>query len=184
ALPLHDALPSYLGVLRRDAADGVRSELILIAAAVNLRKARCPSAARFLLPLPARRAAQTAQCPMRRPGVERAVRQSSLCAEELFVCRAYMKNGSTLKGPQQLRLRSSLEKEREHMSPAPYLTVVMASAALAAQASAQLTLALDVNGFEYAFADSAGSAGFGGADHTGVMRWSSTAANSRVVDAR
>lgn len=67
---------------------------------------------------------------------------------------------------------------------APYLTVVVASVALTAPASAQLTLALDINGFQYAFVDSAGSARFDGARHTGVMEWSAASANARVVEAR
>lgn len=54
-------------------------------------------------------------------------------------------------------------------------------------ASAQLTLGLDVNDFEYSFTDAGGASGFGGENHTGTMEWSlsgDAAAEPRVVDAR
>lgn len=54
----------------------------------------------------------------------------------------------------------------------------------AAPATAQLTMALDVNGFEYEFRDAGGEVGFGGATHTGTMVWRFSSDEPRVVEAR
>lgn len=68
---------------------------------------------------------------------------------------------------------------------------VLAAAGLAAASSpaaAQLTLGIDVNDFAYEFRDAAGERAFGGADHTGEMRWMMTVAAAdeepRIVNVR
>lgn len=48
----------------------------------------------------------------------------------------------------------------------------VASCALAGVAQGQLTLAFDINGFNYHFKDSGGGTSFGGATHTGTVDWS------------
>lgn len=69
-----------------------------------------------------------------------------------------------------------------------FITAAAIVAVAGAQtASAQLTLGLDVNDFEYSFTDSSGAETFGGERHTGAMRWSMASdapEESRVVDAR
>ncbi len=55
----------------------------------------------------------------------------------------------------------------------------VAGVALAAQnASAQLTLAIDIQGIDYQFRDSGGAATFGGAGHTGTLEWTGSDATS------
>lgn len=62
---------------------------------------------------------------------------------------------------------------------------VAATSLAAASASAQLTLAFDINNFDYQFRDSSGAAGFGGADHNGTVEWSYRAEPPTVLaDAR
>lgn len=64
-------------------------------------------------------------------------------------------------------------------------TAIAAGLLAAAPASAQLTLAFDINGFEYQFRDSSGAAGFGGTDHSGTVEWSYRADPATVLaDAR
>jgi hypothetical protein len=58
---------------------------------------------------------------------------------------------------------------------------VAATSLAAASASAQLTLAFDINGFDYQFLDSSGAAGFGGTDHTGTVEWSYRADPATVI---
>jgi hypothetical protein len=60
-------------------------------------------------------------------------------------------------------------------------TAVAASLLAAASASAQLTLAFDINGFDYQFRDSSGAAGFGGTAHTGTVEWSYRADPATVI---
>lgn len=74
------------------------------------------------------------------------------------------------------------------MYKASFIAAAAVTAVAGAQtASAQLTLGLDINDFEYAFTDSSGARSFGGERHTGAMNWSLSgdeAAAPRVVDAR
>lgn len=58
---------------------------------------------------------------------------------------------------------------------------VAATSIAAASASAQLTLAFDINGFDYQFRDSSGAAGFGGSDHSGTVEWSYRADPATVI---
>lgn len=62
---------------------------------------------------------------------------------------------------------------------------IAASSMVAASASAQATLAFDINNFDYAFFDSSGAAGFGGTDHDGHVEWSyRTDPPTVIADAR
>lgn len=58
---------------------------------------------------------------------------------------------------------------------------VAATTFAAASASAQLTLAFDINNFDYQFRDSSGAAGFGGTDHSGTVDWSYRADPPTVI---
>ena len=58
---------------------------------------------------------------------------------------------------------------------------VAASALAAGSATAQLTLAFDINGFDYQFRDSSGAAGFGGTGHTGTVEWSFRADPATII---
>jgi hypothetical protein len=70
------------------------------------------------------------------------------------------------------------------MNQASYIAAAAITAMAGAQATAQLTLGLDVNGFEYEFRDAGGASSFGGANHTGTMIWSFSSDEPRVVEAR
>ena len=62
---------------------------------------------------------------------------------------------------------------------------VALTGALAASAQAQLTLAFDINGIDYAFAETVGGPGFGGTAHTGTLDWSfHTAPDTEITDVR
>lgn len=58
----------------------------------------------------------------------------------------------------------------------PPLAGVAAIAISASAASAQLTLAIDVQGIDYQFRDASGAAAFGGLAHTGTLEWTGSAA--------
>lgn len=64
------------------------------------------------------------------------------------------------------------------------LAAIAVSTVFAASASAQLTLALDINGFDYQFKDSGGGLAFGGDTHTGSVEWSFATTPTTIVDAR
>jgi hypothetical protein len=70
------------------------------------------------------------------------------------------------------------------MNHISYVAAATITAIASAQAMAQLTLGLDINGFEYEFTDGSGASGFGGENHTGAMKWSFSSDEPRVVDAR
>lgn len=62
---------------------------------------------------------------------------------------------------------------------------IAASSMIAASASAQATLAFDINNFNYQFFDSSGAAGFGGDEHDGRVEWSyRTDPPTVIADAR
>lgn len=62
---------------------------------------------------------------------------------------------------------------------------IAASSMVAASASAQATVAFDINNFDYQFFDSSGAAGFGGTEHDGRVEWSfRTAPPTVIADAR
>lgn len=64
----------------------------------------------------------------------------------------------------------------------PPLAGVAAIAIGASAASAQLTLAIDVQGIDYQFRDGAGAPFFGGVTHTGTLEW--TGATAITADTR
>jgi hypothetical protein len=53
-----------------------------------------------------------------------------------------------------------------------------AAVVMAEAASAQLTLAIDIQGVDYQFRDAGGNAAFGGLAHTGTLEWSGAAATT------
>lgn len=62
-----------------------------------------------------------------------------------------------------------------------FRTMLAAASAVAwggSVASAQLTLAIDVQGIDYQFRDAGGNAAFGGVTHTGTLEWSGAAAQT------
>lgn len=56
------------------------------------------------------------------------------------------------------------------------MLAIAAAVAVADAASAQLTLAIDIQGIEYQFRDAGGNAAFGGLAHTGTLSWSGAGA--------
>lgn len=61
------------------------------------------------------------------------------------------------------------------------IAAVAATTVLAASAQAQLTLAFDINGFNYEFKDSGGATAFGGDTHTGTVEWDYNASPATTI---